>query len=449
MWSSSASARWAPRSPALLAATRRAYDRRSIATTDIYPLPRAVHVDHEIMRILQELGCADEMLAEHAPEPGHGLPDRRPPGAAVDALAGRHRARAGRRRCSSTNPVRGASSRTAVAGLGAGDRLGSGVAAIETVDADERDPTTCGSRSTTAPLLTARYVVGCDGARSFTRRSARHRRCTTSQFEEPWLVVDLVLDDPVASRCPDVRTAGVRSGTPAHAGADARTAVPLRVHAAPRRRPGRRCRRPRWCAELTAGWLPDGAADLERVRGLHVPRTRSPPSGEPVGCCSPVTPRTRCRRSSGRACAAACATRPTWRGSCDAVLARRPDESLLDTYQAEREPHVRSIVDAAVGFGRIICTLDAPRRRQRDEAMLAARNAAARRTAHERVAFRCHRSTGPLVTSGGGRPSFQPVVDGQRLDDLVGPRWLVVILRHGSVAARRRTWWLAAWCAPC
>ena len=33
---------------------------------------------------------------------------------------------------------------------------------------------------------------------------------------------------------------------------------------------------------------------------------------------------------------------------------------------------------------------------------------------------------GPLVLEGGGGLVLQPVVDGQLLDDLVGPRWLVV-----------------------
>src|SRR5207245_5498035 len=30
---------------------------------DVFPLPRAAHVDHEAMRVWQEIGCADELLA--------------------------------------------------------------------------------------------------------------------------------------------------------------------------------------------------------------------------------------------------------------------------------------------------------------------------------------------------------------------------------------------------
>ena len=68
---------------------------------DIYPLPRAAHVDHEIMRIMQELGCADEMLAGMRPNPGMDfltadhevLLSMRSPG--LTSL--------GRLRCSSTN----------------------------------------------------------------------------------------------------------------------------------------------------------------------------------------------------------------------------------------------------------------------------------------------------------------------------------------------------------
>jgi 3-(3-hydroxy-phenyl)propionate hydroxylase len=41
-----------------------------------------------------------------------------------------------------------------------------------------------------------------------------------------------------------------------------------------------------------------------------------------------------------------------------AVLRGAPPEPLLDSYQAERDPHVRQIIDMAVAAGRDICLLD-------------------------------------------------------------------------------------------
>ncbi len=43
----------------------------------------------------------------------------------------------------------------------------------------------------------------------------------------------------------------------------------------------------------------------------------------------------------------------------DRVLAGRAHDGLLDTYQAERAPHIRHVVETSVAMGRIVCELDA------------------------------------------------------------------------------------------
>jgi 3-(3-hydroxy-phenyl)propionate hydroxylase len=55
-----------------------------------------------------------------------------------------------------------------------------------------------------------------------------------------------------------------------------------------------------------------------------------------------------------------------------AVLRRRADPGLLDTYQAEREPHVRAVIAAAIAAGRYICERDPGVARKRDETLRAA-----------------------------------------------------------------------------
>ncbi|GLS40075.1 hypothetical protein GCM10010869_56720 [Mesorhizobium tianshanense] len=52
---------------------------------------------------------------------------------------------------------------------------------------------TSGERTRRAP----RYVVGCDGANSFVRRRLGVA-LEDLDFDEPWLVVDMILEDPGA-----------------------------------------------------------------------------------------------------------------------------------------------------------------------------------------------------------------------------------------------------------
>ena len=59
---------------------------------------------------------------------------------------------------------------------------------------------------------------------------------------------------------------------------------------------------------------------------------------------------------------------------CSSDLA---DEALLDTYQPEREPHARSLIELAIGMGRIVCALDRAAAAARDQEMLARQAAGA------------------------------------------------------------------------
>jgi flavoprotein hydroxylase len=55
----------------------------------------------------------------------------------------------------------------------------------------------------------------------------------------------------------------------------------------------------------------------------------------------------------------------------DLVLRGQASEALLDTYMSERTPHVSAMIDASVALGRIICVADPAEAAERDRRMIA------------------------------------------------------------------------------
>lgn len=107
----------------------------------------------------------------------------------------------------------------------------------------------------------------------------------------------------------------------------------------------------------------------------------------------------------------------------DMILAGH-DDSLLDSYQAEREPHVRFITEKAIELGRVQTMRDEALARERDTKMLAARAAN-----DEPDKLRYPPLTGGLI-AGDGTLFPQALVSGTSrtalLDDIVGTGWLLV-----------------------
>jgi len=110
-----------------------------------------------------------------------------------------------------------------------------------------------------------------------------------------------------------------------------------------------------------------------------------------------------------------------------AVLKGQAGEALLDTYETERRPHVRSVIDLALMMGRTVCILDPAAAAQRDGAMLAQRAAAPPDAPGQGNPMTPLGGPGFLAGSpGAGELFIQPWGADQKWDDVAGDGvWLI------------------------
>lgn len=405
-------------------------------STEVYPLPRAAHFDHEVMRAFQAVGLADEVepgtrkneglqFLESRTGPlifGFATPEAQPFGWHVSYYF--HQPdleavlRAGLRRFPQVDV-----------------RLGHEVLNVSQSDDGVRLDVRQLSDGSTSKVE-ASYLVGCDGARSRVREKAGID-VEDLDFDEPWLVVDVVLDhDLAADGGPDLGGACLQICDPGRP----TTFVPMPGH------------RRRWEFMLLPGEDPEQMASPASVRALlgewvdpdlvHVERQavyrfhallarrwrqgRVLLAGDAAHQMPPFLGQGMC---SGIRDAQALA----WR--LPLVLRHEAPGALLDTYQSERAPHVRQIIETAVLFGGIICTLDPQVAEERNHAFRA------RPPVPDQGAGSAP-EIGPgtrLATPPAGLLLPQPRVPhggaAVRLDDLLGPGFAVVAATGDPAAA--------------
>jgi 3-(3-hydroxy-phenyl)propionate hydroxylase len=279
-------------------------------------------------------------------------------------------------------------------------------------------------------------VIACDGSRSPVRK-ALGVALDDLGFEEPWLVVDAEVEGPVAF--PAI------SGVPAEADLQ-RLSVMLCDPVRPATIvPGRGNHR-RWELMLLPGEDDAAISAPETVAALlqpwigHVPHTiiRS------------ATYRfhglVAHRWQVGRVFLAGDAAHQTppffGQGMCHglrdvanlawkmaAILNDHADPAILDTYQPERDPHVRAVIGAAIAAGRYICELDPAKAAQRDAEMIA--RAAAQVGTHQTATDLVPPIANGMVlmgSPGAGERFIQPELgDGRRLDDMTGQGWRLFV----------------------
>ena len=166
---------------------------------EIFPLPRAAHIDHEGMRILQEAGAAEAVMATSRRADSYEFRNAR--GKVLMAFTGAGQIGAGGWPVANMihQPSVEAALRHALARR-APDALRNGWEMLSFTEDDEGVTATFTTPQGNGKLR-ARYLVGADGARSPVRKACGIL-FEDLGFEEPWLVVDVLVDDPAPAPPP-------------------------------------------------------------------------------------------------------------------------------------------------------------------------------------------------------------------------------------------------------
>ncbi|MCC6766878.1 MAG: bifunctional 3-(3-hydroxy-phenyl)propionate/3-hydroxycinnamic acid hydroxylase [Deltaproteobacteria bacterium] len=327
-----------------------------------YPLPRAVHFDHETGRILQACGLGDDLR-------GHTE--------SADVYEWRNAAGA--------TLLRFESEAAGLSGWPEGNMfaqpeierlLDARARRLPTVEVRRgAEVTTLAAADDVVTLgladggaATARWVVGCDGANSFVR-GAMGATVTDLGFFFDWLIVDVLPDTPTVWRplniqvCDPARPTTLVSGGPGRRRWEFmrlpdepldelnleetawRLLGPWQVTPANARLERHVVYR------FQARWV-DGWRNGRMLLAGDAAHQMPPFAGQ--GMCSGLRD----------------AANLAWK--FDVVLAGRAPAALLDTYPRERVPHVRGVIDFSMALGKVICIADPVEAAARDAVMTAA-----------------------------------------------------------------------------
>jgi flavoprotein hydroxylase len=386
-----------------------------------YPLPRAVHFDHEVGRILQATGIGGALAGRT--EAADVYEWRNAAGETLLRFESRAAGLSGWPDASMFAQPELERLLDARARALPGVAIARGAEVVDVTPGDGAvalDVETARGRRRVA----ARFVVGCDGANSFVRRRLG-ATVTDLGFFFDWLIIDVLPNTPTVWRPLNVQVCDPARPTTLVSGGPGRRRWEFM------RLPGESLEeldREETAWRLLAPWnVTPANATLERhtvyrfqarwVDGWR--RGRVLLAGDAAHQMPPFAGQGMC---SGLRDAANLA----WK--LDLVLAGTAPERLLDTYATERTPHVRATIDFSMALGRVICIADAAEAAARDGAMIAAARAGTSPTSPPPA------SIGPGLHRAGDAHAGRLFVQGRvargattgLFDDVVGRGWTLL-----------------------
>ncbi|MBL4826241.1 MAG: bifunctional 3-(3-hydroxy-phenyl)propionate/3-hydroxycinnamic acid hydroxylase, partial [Spongiibacteraceae bacterium] len=339
-----------------------------------FPLPRAVHLDHEMMRFFQSANVIDRVKGDMRDTKGHLH-------IGADHGVIRYMGTEGKARPFGWSndyffyqPELEDHLRDALDVYDNVDlRLGTEFISLE----QKADQVVVTLKSNAGESQeTARWLIACDGSRSAVRKHLGVK-LDDLEFDEPWLVVDAEVDGPI--QFPNLQ------GVPEEADLQQLSVMMCDPERPATIVPGRGNHR-RWEMMLLPGedeqamMQPDKVAELIKpyLDGVRHKIVRAATyhfhgliaeqwkvgNVFLAGDCAHQTPPF---FGQGMCHGLRDVANLAWK--MELITQGKAPLELLDTYQCERDPHVRSVISTAVETGRYICILDKEKAAARDESI--------------------------------------------------------------------------------
>jgi len=374
---------------------------------DVYPLPRAAVFNDEIMRIFQSMGIAEKALPltrvtdtyQFLTATGEVLIDIKPQAQTELGWAEGY---------AQDQPNVERLLRARSAELGVDMRLSTEF--LAQAQDDEGVTSKVKGADGEDYSIRSRFLVGCDGAWGAVRESLGIKSFDYD-FNEPWMVVDAQVEPGLLPKVAQQLCDPKRPVTHMNlTGNRYRWEFMLK--------PGETAEQvtqDEFLWKLLEPWNIKGKATIERsavytFHGLVAEEWRKGRvliAGDSAHQMPPFAGQGMC---SGIRDAANLA----WK--LKAVFDGKAPLEFLDTYQKEREPHVRAIIEIAIAMGKVVCVQDEMAAEMRNKEMIAKKE-----SGEEDIALQFPPLAGGMFTSTSmaGFQLPQPVIEGRHMDEIL------------------------------
>ncbi len=395
---------------------------------DIYDKPRAIALDHEILRHFDNMGIADEVLPHIAPFTAsqhfgvEGQLIRR-----IDMVPEPYPLGYTPSMVFTQPPVEAVLRRHAESFDCVTTELGT-----EMVDLDPRADevvATLQDLSSKSRKVAAKYVIGCDGAWSRVRELSG-MKLEDLVFDEPWLVVDVQVHEAALANLPQTSAQFCNPTRPTSYIMGPKNHRRWEIMLLPGEDP-REMEKPDNVWRLLSPWLLPEDGELWRAAAYRFHalvadvwgRGRVLIAGDAAHQQPPFIGQGMCQGLRD-------VSNLVWR--LDRILKGQSSEALLDTYTVERKRHVQALTGKIKAIGQTIC--------ERDPVAAAARDARILAEGGGQPLTMTRQEIVPPIEDGliaeDGTPARgllfpQPAIvegSGQRLmDAFTGPEWRLVL----------------------